>query len=295
MPISTIELEKKLAEEVQEESVYDEVILLSQSAKEMEAKTNFNRYGTGIKTFDSVAKLRDTDRGGLGAGDLLVIAGATGNGKSTLSATISFNMLKEQGVPSLWFTYEISSFALWKIFEGMGAEEDDFLYVPANHTTGKLEWVEKKIIEAKRKCPVGLVVIDHLGFLSPFQKMNQNMSQNYSSYIGQIVRELKTLAVKEGISIILPVHMVKSANDEPSLRDIGHSGGIAQESDFVVLIARKENLRAGQDNVDYYSPFTKVTLAKNRASGKTPTWSMEMSMGKLIETERFTSKPNIYD
>lgn len=141
----------------------------------------------------------------------------------------------------------------------------------------------KKIFEAKQKYDVKYVVIDHLGFLAPFQKMNQNMTQNYSSYLGQICRELKTIAVRENIFIILPVHMVKSASDDPSLRDIGYSGGIAQEADFVILMAREE-VKKDSLNIQpnsYYTERTKVSLAKNRVGGSTPTWWMSMEDGKL--------------
>ena len=277
------QIEKALNEEIKEGEVYDDVILLSDSAVEKELENNYARFPIGIYPFDEVSKLREEDQGGLGGGDLAVVAGPTGNGKSLFSATISYNLLKNQGMPTLWFTYEISSYALWRIFENMGAQKGDLVCVPANHTTGKLEWVESKIKEGKEKYDIGSVVIDHLGFLAPVQKMNGNMSQNYSVYLAQIVRELKTIAVKYNISIILPVHMVKSANDDPSLRDIGHSGGIAQEADFVFLIAREESSRSKNFSGDYYTQYTKVSLAKNRVSGKTPSWFMELFAGRLIE------------
>lgn len=297
--MNTKDLERKLQEEIKENAIYDDIILLSEASAEKEKTTNFVRYPIGIPTFDAVAKLRETDQGGIAGGDLIVVAGPTGNGKTLLSATIAYNALKGQGIPTLYLTYEVSVYALWKVFESMGAVGGDFICAPANHTTGKIEWVEKKIKEAKAKYGIGAVVIDHLGFLAPSQKMNQQMSQNYSSFLGQIVRELKTIAVQENVSIILPVHMVKSANDDPSIRDIGHSGGIAQESDFVLLVAREESTKsklAAEMGASYYTKYTKVTIAKNRPGGETPTLWMEKKDGKLTETyKEFTSeKKQIY-
>jgi hypothetical protein len=75
--------------------------------------------------------------------------------------------------------------------------------------------------------------------------------------------------------------MVKSATDTPTLRDIGHSGGISQEADVVILMAREEN-KSGDGN--YYTQYTKVILAKNRIGGDTPSWWMEKINGKLVET-----------
>ena len=53
-----------------------------------------------------------------------MIAAPTGNGKTTLAATLTHHFLKNVGISSLWFTYEISVFSLWKIFEKMGTGED---------------------------------------------------------------------------------------------------------------------------------------------------------------------------
>jgi replicative DNA helicase len=288
--MNTNQLENMLAAEVAESKADDPVILLSDAAEEQKKNINFSRYPIGIPSFDQYAKL-DEEQGGLAGGELMIVSGPTGNGKTLLASTIAYNLLTNQGIPTLFLTYEVSVFSLWKSFEKMGAKPGAFICAPASHTTGKLEWVEKKIKEAKEKYMIGNVVIDHLGFLVPFQKPNQNMSQNYSSFLSQIVRELKTIAVKENISIILPVHMVKSATDDPSLRDIGHSGGIAQESDFTLLIAREEATKskaASDMGHDYYTKYAKVIMAKNRPGGKTPSFWMQVEDGKLVETWKET-------
>jgi replicative DNA helicase len=296
--MNTKALEASLNNEIEESKIIDPIILLSDAAEEQQKNISFTRYPTGIDTFDKNAKL-DTEQGGISGGELMIISAPTGNGKTTLSSTIAYNMLKNQGIPSLFLTYEVSTFSLWKSFEKMGAQPGDFICAPAQHTTGKLEWVEKKIKEAKEKYMIGNVVIDHLGFLVPFQKLNQQMSQNYSSYLAQIVRELKTIAVNENISIILPVHMVKSASDDPSIRDIANSGGIAQESDFVLLLAREETKKSSLSkdfSDDYYTKYTKVIVAKNRPGGKTPSFWMEMKDGKLVETWKdLSSTKSKYD
>ena len=279
--------EQKLQEEIEEEKANDPIMPLWEAAEEKFKTTNFTRYKTGIDTIDGVSKLREEDKGGFAGGDVIIISAPTGNGKTTLAATLSHSMFKNEGLPSLWFTYEVSIYQLWQNFQAMGADKNDVMVVPFEHTTGKMEWVEKKIKEAKEKYWAKVVVIDHLGFLTPTQKMNSNMSQNYASFLTQIVRELKTIAVREDIIIILPAHMIKAASDDPTLKDIGHSGGIAQEADFVILMAREEAKKsksAGALMEDYYTPFTKVILAKNRIGGKTPSFWMEKKDGKLIQT-----------
>lgn len=286
--MNTQELENLILQE-EATSIPDEIVLLSELAKRKKDSVSSNRYTTGIPAIDGVAKLDPvTDRGGMSGGEIMIIAAPTGHGKTTLSQTISFNLLRDEGMAALWFTYEVSEYALWKKFELMGAKPSELICVPANNTTGNVEWIERKIKEAKENYLIGCVVIDHLGFLAPGQKMNQQMSQNYSSYLAQIVRELKQIAVRENIIIILPVHMNKSTNEDPTLRDIGYSGGIAQEADFVVLMARMED----REGSSYYKPETKCFLAKNRPGGETPKWFMKIENGRFVEAFGVIDKPS---
>jgi len=268
----------------------DQIMLLSEVAKIKEQEYDYNRYSTGIFPMDAVLNLKRGIKGGFASGDVVIIAAPTGNGKTTLAMTLSTQLMSNEGLPSLWFTYEVSAFNLWNSFAESGVKPDELICVPFTHTNGKLEWIEQKIKEAKAEFFVKVVVIDHLGFLMPTLNERSLMTQNYSAYLTQIVRELKTIAIRESIIIILPVHMVKSAGEDLTLRDIGHSGGIAQEADVVILMAREENPRSSLTQ-NYYSDYTKVTLAKNRVGGDTPTWWMKKVNGKLVET--FKENPNV--
>lgn len=270
---------QKLEEEKQEEKENDPIMMMSEVAEELNKVSTIERYPTGLDMLDEHLRLNKKQAGGWADGDLVVVSGLPGNGKTLLSSTLAFYAAR-QAFSALYFSYEVNIYNLWQSFLAMGGKKDEMIFAPFQHTTGKIEWIEKKIKEAKEKYCIKVVVIDHVGFLAPIQKPgNSNMSQNYSMYLTQIVRELKTIAVKENIIIILPVHMVKSATDDPTLRDIGHSGGPAQEADVVLLVAREES----KDKVNsYYTEFTKVILAKNRAGGTTPKWWMKKEDGLLI-------------
>lgn len=268
------EINKKADEELKK----DKIVKLSELAGEI-AKKKIQRYRTRVAPLDQVYKMPMDENGGLSEGDLVIISAPTGQGKTLLSATLT-RQLMESGLKSCWFSYEVNALALWQIFQQMGTGNDSPIYIPFEHTTGKLGWVTEKILEAK-ELGAKLFVIDHLGFLSPHQSYDRNMSQNYSTYLTSIVRELKTLAVREEIIIILPVHMNKSATDNPSLRDIANSAGIAQEADLVILMAREEEKGNGGS---YYTPYTQVKIAKNRPGGETPTFWMTRHGGRLTET-----------
>jgi len=51
---------------------------------------------------------------------------------------------------------------LWNKFKMMNMNEELPIFSIKKHTTGNVEWIEKKIKEAKEKALVKVVVIDHL-------------------------------------------------------------------------------------------------------------------------------------
>jgi len=79
-----------------------------------------------------------------------------------------------------------------------------------------------------------------------------------------MVRDLKRIAIRERIMIILPVHLRKT--EEPSMNDIKGSSGIAQESDEVFLINREKN--KDPNAINFYTSHSTIRLEKNRKTGK---------------------------
>ena len=223
--------------------------------------------------------------GGVCLGDIVIIAAPTGNGKTSLAQDWTLSFIRgKQKAPVLWFTYEVMTRNLWKKFKIMGMTEDDLAVVPAKNTTGNVAWVEAKIKEAKEKFKVKAVVIDHLGFLLPKTNgvMGQKMSMNQSSFITQIVRDLKTIAINEEVIIILPVHMNKGK--EVTQDQISNSSGIAQEADAVFLLAREKNNDSAIK--EYFTEYTKITLSKNRKTGASPFGWFTMINQRFVFSDR---------
>lgn len=223
--------------------------------------------------------------GGSTPGDLIIVSAPTGEGKTSFCQSLTFNFLKDNK-KVLWFSYEVLMSYLWKKFESMGTKAEDFVFAPFKHTTGNVGWIEKKVKEAKQKFGVKVVVIDHLGFLMP--KMSQNdISRNYAAYLTQVVREIKTLAVQEEIIIILPVHMRKT--DSPDINDIRDASGIAQEADLVFIMERIKN-EGDAALTSYYSQYTKISLVKNRKTGKSVVGKFHMISERFDYDENETMK-----
>lgn len=238
----------------------DEVLHLAEVARR-QAITIDNIYSLGMKCFD------DALMGGALPGDLILIAGPTGMGKTSLMQDFAASFMRnEKKLRVLIFSYEVMPQFVWGKFQQMGMTELDPIYIPLQHASGSIDWIEKKVKEAKEKYEVGAICIDHMGFLAPKQNAinARNVAANYSTFLTQIARELKTLAIREEVPVIVPTHVRKT--QDLSINDISNSAGLAQEADVVFLIERE---RAPKDSMQYYTDDTTITLAKNRRTGQT--------------------------
>lgn len=223
--------------------------------------------------------------GGFTAGDLVAVAGATGNGKTTItqdwSVTLSSGgQTKREKLPSLWFSYEVLAKPLWQKFQSMGASLDTPIYMPRFNETGETEWVIDVIEKAIVKWGIKVVCIDHLGFL----RAPKGNYANAADAITHTVRLLKRLAVKRGLIIFLPVHLRKTLSRVPLLDDIRDSSGIAQEASTVFFISRDK------DKSGIATQKTKLWLVKNRKTGVEVSAMFDYVFGRFYYSADETKK-----
>jgi replicative DNA helicase len=198
-----------------------------------------------------LSKIPSLDRtiGGFYPGQMIVVSGITGMGKTTLCQTFTRNM-SEQLTSPLWFSYEVTPDDFLSVFP------EDYLkhiYMPAKLKGNSVQWLEERILESKIKYKTTVVFIDHIHYL-----IKMNSKQNMSFVIGEAVQGIKQLAIKHNIIIFLVAHMMKTKFDEePSLGHIRDSSFIEQEADTVLYCWRH--------NKDKYLTICKV--AKNRKKG----------------------------
>jgi len=256
----------------------DDVPVLSLFEVAEQTSVNTPTLPTGINTLDLALD------GGIQEGDITVVSGATGQGKTFLCQSITREMSINQ-IPTLWFSYEIRISEMWNKFVTMGVDQNFISYSPLRMVTGDIGWIKKKIIEAKQKFGTKVVFIDHLGFLAKNVKdpNEKNLANNYSLYLGSICRELKSMAIEQGVSVFLLVHRTKDREKVDDTSDIAHSAGIAQEADTVMMI-RRERSNKNNEEGDVYTPYSWLSVVKNRKTGKSTRIAMKVLDGRLAET-----------
>lgn len=230
---------------------------------------------TGIAELDAIT-------GGFMPGELIILSAPTKEGKTTMAQTITWNM-STRGIPTMWFTMEMSWRELTNKFKAMdevyqhsGEPSEVPICYPLEYYRGQSDlmmfWLAEAIAKAKDERGIGLVVIDHLHFLLPLSDYKQNVS----FLIGGIVREVKKIAVQLEVPIILIAHVGKMETDKtPDINSIRDSSFITQESDFTLMMWRvrsQEKIRrneSGEEAVDIFTPCSYLSVEANRRTGKT--------------------------
>lgn len=202
----------------------------------------------------------DGKSGGLQKSDLIIIAGETSHGKTSLAvammrnaayygakiAMYSMEMKKEQitarivsmesGVPANQIMYSrLTDSQLQAIDKGIGKIADKDIYFD-DRSTSNIDSIISSIRYMKLKYDIDGAVIDYL------QILNVNMKgANKEQQMGDVARRLKNLAKDLDIWVIALSQLNRdSLNPVPTLSRLRDSGQIAEAADVVILIYRPE-------------------------------------------------------
>ncbi len=253
----------------------DDVRLMSEVAT-FQSQKERKYFSTGMKFFD------DSMKGGFKEGDLVAISGKPGSGKTSWAQTLTY-YLSRQGIGVMFMSYEVLIEYVWEKFQSMGLDKNSVVYSPLKMTSGGLDWIEKKILEAIEKYGIKCVVLDDLSFLlPPKQEYSNKLNSNYAAFLSSICCDLKLLALKNELIIILLAHVRKTEKftTKATMNDIADTSGVAQKSDYVFLVERELDKSAGnaklniytnqmEDKQNVFTDETIITLAKNRSTGQT--------------------------
>jgi len=223
---------------------------------------------TGIPDLDKATS------GGFGRGQLWLMAGRPGMGKTVVMSSLSRRAAKHAGV--LVFQLEVTrdqQFARYmadlcyvanrplsfgQIMEGVGLDEEDLwrlqdaqkrldvlhLKVECEPSITLAQIVfavkaEKKRL-AKQGVKLGVVFLDYLKFI----KAGDRYKGNRVLEIGEISGALKSLAKSEDICVVLLAQLNRGVEAQgredkrPTMADLRDSGELEQDADVVVLLYR---------------------------------------------------------
>ncbi len=227
---------------------------------------------------------------GMQRGELIIIAGRPGMGKTSFALNIAENVALKNKLPVVVFSLEMTGEQLVQrllsscsrvdqsaIKRGDLTHEDmDNLYLAVDELRNAPIHIAESpginVIDLRARVrrlkdqigDLGLIVIDYVQIMSALGGRNSNRA----SELAEISRSLKALALEIGVPILLLSQLnrdVENRQDKrPNIADLRESGALEQDADIILLLYRD----------DYYDPESKdkglaeVNIAKNR-SGST--------------------------
>ena len=263
----------------------DEVIKKMMEAAQREDKDGITGVATHYTDLDQYTS-------GLQRGELIIIAGRPGMGKTSFALNIAENIALKNKMPAAVFSLEMPAVQLVQRMLSSCARVDQSVIKRGDVTHDDMEKIFIAMNELKsapihiaetsginvidlrararrlsdRVGKLGVIVIDYVQIMSG---INSGSNSNRAQEIAEISRSLKTLAIELDVPIILLSQLnrdVESRTDRrPNISDLRESGALEQDADIILLLYRD----------DYYNRedskekgIAEVNIAKNR-SGET--------------------------
>ena len=203
---------------------------------------------------------------GLGAGDMVVLAGRPSMGKTAFALQIATQVSETQ--PVLIFSLEMGAeqlamrqaategkIDLMALRSGKLQNEDwdKLTYVMGklsnrpffidDRSSLSMQQIRARARQTKRKHGLGLIVIDYIGLI-------EGAGENRVNVVSDISRSIKGMARELGVPVIalsqLNRQIEQRQNKRPLMSDLRDSGSIEQDADLILMLYRDE----------YYNPDT---------------------------------------
>jgi replicative DNA helicase len=229
--------------------------VITETFASIEARHNRTKAPYGIAT--GLSKL-DALTTGLHPGELIIIAGRPGQGKTSFALEIATNAVRQ--TPTALFSLEMSAEQVGQrllakearvnlrriragylekyhfnaLVSAMGDLSDYPLFVDdsATLTPAQIRFRVRNI-SVKSKNPIGLLIVDYLQIMSPGRRYD-----NREREISSLSREMKQLAKDLNCPVVLLSQLnrelEKRADKRPTLADLRESGAIEQDADVVI-------------------------------------------------------------
>ncbi len=257
------------------DQVYRETI----AQLEQQSANDFPGLRTGFVDFDRMTH-------GLQPGNLVIVAGRPGMGKTSLALNIATHVTHEEKKAAGFFSLEMSEREIamrvlcsttdipfhrlrggrlstrdWsRVHQAVASGRDSTLFIDDSANPSLLE-VASKARRLKAQHGLALLVVDYL------QLMNAGgRYENRNLEIGAITRGLKQLAKELDVPVValsqlsrLPERRGK--DHRPQLADLRESGNIEQDADVVMFVYREEVYEPDDPDVE---GMAQLIIAKHR-------------------------------
>lgn len=213
---------------------------------------------TGVDTLDRLLE-------GVEPGELVIVTGPSGEGKTTLLMSVTQNLK----FPSAWFTLEVTPRQFIKKMKARG--NLPLFYLPNEVTEQHVKWILERIVESVVKYNTRIIFIDHIHSIMSLE----HFSGNASLEIGDVVQKIKNLAVQYNLVVFLIAHC-KDNSMQPTAEirkeDIRDSGMIVRICDTAIGVWRVKNddelaTKRRPTDLDESDNKAKVRVLKNRRTG----------------------------
>ena len=247
---------------------------------------------------------------GLSAGDLVVVAGRPGMGKSAWATNV-LTCCALRGLRSMAFSLEMTDVSIFnRAIASIGNIPLAWLRQPKEqHSAGDEHWTSistamtslvsapmviddtagltasQIVARAKRehmRSPItGPVVIDHLHIV-------KRKGDNAVSEIAQDTAMFKALAKTLGVPVVLLAQLNRGLESRPNKRpvmsDLRESGAIEQDADIIVFLYRDDYYAAQENRGSEHPGMVEMILAKQREGEANQTvWARDRLAYGLLE------------
>jgi len=249
--------------------------IMENTLDEIEAISNHDGSLRGVPT-----GLADLDEltNGLQAGQMIIVAGRPGSGKSTLGLDFCRAASIANGMTSVIFSLEMgrSEIAMRMLsaearvplghIRNGGMNDDDWgklarkmaevssapLFIDDSPNMTMME-IRAKARRLKQRHDLKLIVIDYIQLMSSGKKVESRQVE-----VSEFSRHIKLLAKELEIPIVALAQLNRGseqrADKKPMVADLRESGSLEQDADIVMLVHRedmyeKESPRAGEADI----------------------------------------------
>jgi replicative DNA helicase len=240
---------------------------------------------------------------GLHPGQMIIIAGRPGLGKSTLAVDVLRSCSLRSHKPAAFFSLEMSrrevqhriisaeaKISLHKMRGGYMTNDDWANF--ANHAASlaaapltidatpnrTVHQIKARCRQIKHKAGLDLVVIDYLQLLGSASRRAENRQVEVS----EMSRGIKLMAKELGVPVVILAQLNRGPEQRqdkrPQLADLRESGSLEQDADLVILLHRED----AYDKASPRSGEVDLIVAKHRAG---PT--AEITVAAQLHYSRF--------